>query len=132
RRSRPPPRTAADSLQAASSPSLLHELGQLRDDLVQVADDSEVGELEDRCVRVLVDRDDRPRALHADLVLDRARDPARDVELRRDGAARLADLSRVRIPAGVDDGARGCNRTAERPREILDEPEVLGPAEPAP
>ncbi len=59
-----------------------HELGELRRDLVQVADDAEVGEVEDGRVRVLVDRDDRAGVLHAHLVLDRARDPERDVELR--------------------------------------------------
>ena len=35
----------------AHEPALLQELGQLRDDLVQVADDAEIGELEDRRVR---------------------------------------------------------------------------------
>src|SRR5687767_11775238 len=49
------------------------ELGQLGDDLVQVADDAEVAEVEDGRVRVLVDRDDRAGAVHPDLVLDRAR-----------------------------------------------------------
>ena len=39
------------------------ELGQLGDDLVHVADDAEVAELEDRRVRVLVDRDDRASEL---------------------------------------------------------------------
>src|SRR4051812_6424069 len=76
-----------------------HELGQLRDDLVEVADDAEIRVLEDRRVRVLVDRDDHVRALHADLVLDRARDPDGDVELRRDRLPGLADLRRVRVPA---------------------------------
>ena len=107
------------------------ELGQLRDDLVQVADDPEIGELEDRRVRVLVDRDDRARALHPDLVLDRAGDADGDVELRRDGLARLADLRRVRVPARVDDGARCGNGAAERLRELLDELEVLRAAEAA-
>src|SRR5204862_5037553 len=55
----------------------LHGLGQLRHDLVQVADDAEVRELEDRRVLVLVDRDDVLRGLHAHLVLDRARDAER-------------------------------------------------------
>src|SRR5439155_20529672 len=109
----------------------LDELGQLRDDLVQVADDAEVGELEDRRVRVLVDRDDRPGALHPDLVLDRARDSAGHVELRRDRATGLADLRRVRVPAGVYDRARRRDGAAERAREVLDEPEVLGAAEAA-
>src|SRR6476659_336294 len=47
-------------------------LGQLGDDLVQIADHTEVRELEDRGVRVLVDRKDVLRVLHPDLVLDRA------------------------------------------------------------
>src|SRR5205823_1682790 len=112
--------------------ALADELRQLRHDLVQVADDAEVGELEDGRVRVLVDGDDRLRALHADLVLDRAGDADRDVELRRDVLAGLADLRRVRVPAGVDDRARGADRAAERLRESLDEREVLRLAEPAP
>ena len=111
----PPTTTAAESRPAGRSrPPRADELGQLRHDLVQVADDAEVGELEDRRVRILVDRDDHARALHPDLVLDRARDPDRDVELRRDGLAGLADLRRVRVPAGVDDRARRRDRAAER------------------
>src|SRR5262245_1872210 len=86
--------------------ALANELGELRDDLVEVADDAEVGELEDRRVRVLVDRDDRLRALHSHLVLDRAGHATGNVELRRHGLARLSDLSRVGIPAGVYDGPR--------------------------
>src|SRR5205807_2825933 len=83
-------------------------------------------------VRVLVDGDDHVRALHADLVLDRARDAARDVELRRDAPAGLTDLRRVRVPARVDDRARGGHRAAERLGELLAELEILRPAEPAP
>src|SRR3954471_7304802 len=88
----------------------LHGLGELRQDLVEIADDPEVGELEDRRVRVLVDREDVLRVLHADLVLDRARDPGREIQLRSDRLARLADLRGVRVPAGVDNGARGGHR----------------------
>src|SRR5204862_1819517 len=42
----------------------LHGLGQLRQDLVEVADDAEVGELEDRRVLVLVDSDEVLRGMH--------------------------------------------------------------------
>src|SRR4051794_7950092 len=59
-------------------------LGELGEDLVEIADHAEVGELEDRRVRVLIDRHHVLRGLHADLVLDGARDPRREVELRRD------------------------------------------------
>ena len=106
-----------------------NELGQLRHDLVQVADDADVAEVEDRCIRVLVDRDDRAGALHPDLVLDGAGDTARDVELRRHGLPRLTDLRRVRVPAGIDDGARGCDGSAERRRELLEQREGLGRAQ---
>ena len=41
--------------------SLLHQLGRAWGHLVHVADDSEVGVLEDRRVRVLVDGDDGAR-----------------------------------------------------------------------
>src|SRR3954467_8699356 len=82
----------------------LDGLGELGQDLVQVAHDAEVGELEDRSVRVLVDRDDVLRGLHADLVLDRSGDAGGQVELRRDGLAGLADLGGVGVPAGVDHG----------------------------
>src|SRR6476620_3888265 len=109
----------------------LHGLGQLRDDLVEIADDAEVGELEDRGVRVLVDRHDVLRGLHADLVLDRARDAGREVELRCHGLARLADLRRVRVPAGVDDRACRRDRAAERARELLEPLEALGLAQAA-
>src|SRR3954447_23864908 len=112
-----------------SSATLADELGQLGHDLVPVADHSEVAELEDRRVRILVDRDDRAGALHADLVLDRARDAERDVELRRDGLAGLADLRGVWIPAGVDDGTGRADRAAERLRQLLREREVVGGAE---
>src|SRR4051794_25281894 len=111
----------------------LHGLGQLGDDLVEVADDPEVGELEDRGVAVLVDRDDVLRGLHADLVLDRARDAGREVELRRDGLARLADLPGVRVPAGVDHraGGRHGGVAAEGAGQRLELLEALGLAEAA-
>ena len=124
--------TAAGSRTASRAAALPDEVGEPRHDLVQVADDTEVGVVEDRRVRILVDRDDRPRALHPHLVLDRARDPDRDVQLRRDRLAGLTDLRRVRVPARVDDGARRGDRAAERLGEVLDEREALGPAEAAP
>ena len=56
-------------------------LRQLRHDLEQVAHEAVVGDLEDRRLGVLVDRDDHLAVLHAGEVLDRARDADRDVEL---------------------------------------------------
>jgi L-aminopeptidase/D-esterase-like protein len=51
-----------------------------------------VGDLEDRGLAVLVDRDDGLAALHAGEVLDRARDRDGDVEVGRDDLAGLSDL----------------------------------------
>src|SRR5206468_12502181 len=114
----------------ANSASLLRldGLGQLRHDLVEVADDPEVAELEDRRVRVLVDRDDVLRGLHPDLVLDRARDAGREIQLWRDGLAGLADLTGVREPAGVDHraGRRDRGVAAERLRQLLAQLKALG------
>ena len=116
--------------QAESRPSA--ELGEERGtDLEQVADDDEVGELGDRRVRVAIDGDDRLGRLHPDLVLDRAADPEREVELRLHDLAGLADLLGVRDPAGVDRRARRTDRAAERLGELLDELEALRPADAA-
>ena len=105
---------------APSALALGDLLGGGRQHRVQVADDAEVDELEDRRLLVLVDRDDRLRGLHAGPVLDRAGDAVGDVELRRDGLAGLADLEGVRDPAGVDRGARGADGGTERVGEALD------------
>src|SRR5215218_641694 len=115
-----------------SALSCLDRLCELRQDRVQVPDDAEVAELEDRSVRVLVDGHDVLRRLHAHLVLDRARDAGREVELRRDRLAGLADLSRVGVPTGVDDRTGRRDGTAERARELLAELEALGLAEATP
>src|SRR3954464_15315870 len=108
-----------------------HGLRQLRHDLVEIADDAEVGELEDRGVGVLVDRHDVLGALHAHLVLDGAGDAGGQVELRRDRLAGLADLPGVREPARVHHGARGGHRAAHGTGELLEHLEALGLAEAA-
>ena len=108
------------AVSTASALALGDLLGGRRQHGVQVAHDTEVDELEDRRLLVLVDRDDGLRGLHAGPVLDRAGDAVRDVQLRRDRLAGLADLERVRHPAGVDGGARGADGRAERVGEALD------------
>src|SRR3954447_16435183 len=109
----------------------LHGLGQLGHDLVEVADDPEVGELEDRGVGVLVDRHDVLRGLHPDLVLDRAGDAGGEIQLGRHGLARLADLGGVGVPARVDHRAGGRHGAAHRTGQLLERLEALGLAEPA-
>lgn len=80
-------------------------LFQLRYGVEQVGDQAVVGDLEDRRLFVLVDRDDHLRVLHARQVLDGTGDAHRDVQLRGDDLAGLADLHVVRHETGVDRGA---------------------------
>ena len=78
--------------------------------LVQVAHDPKISKSEDRRLGILVHRDDGLGGLHSSTVLDGAGNASSNVQLRRNGLAGLADLVRVRIPAGVDGG-----REAPRP-----------------
>src|SRR5436190_1544794 len=94
------------------------ECGQ---DLEQVADQAVVGDLEDRRLGVLVDRDDHLAVLHAGEVLDRAGDPDRDVEVGRDDLAGLPDLVVVRDEARVDGRARRAERGIEPVGERLEQ-----------
>src|SRR4051794_7756662 len=97
-----------------------------RDDLEQVADDDDVGELGNRRIGVAVHRDDRIRRLHPDLVLDRTRNAKREIQLRLHDLAGLPDLLAVRNPAGVDGGPCRTDDATELRRELLDELESLG------
>ena len=67
----------------------------------------------DRGVRVAVDDDDRLGGLHPDPVLHRARDAQPEVQRGLDDLAGLADLARVRDPAGVDGGPRRADHAAQ-------------------
>ncbi len=113
------------------SANALHFGGQGGHDLEEVSHDPVVGDLEDRGRGVGVDRDDHARTHHPDDVLDRARDPDRDVELRRDRPPGLADLKGGRSPPRVRDRTRGSHRCAERGRELLHEVEILGSPHPS-
>src|SRR5439155_23281468 len=106
--------------------------GQGRHERERIGDDAVIGHLEDVGVGILVDRDDRLALGHAGEMLDRAGDPDRDVQIRRDGLAGLADLLLVRAPSGVGHGAGRAERGTEGGGELLDELPVLGPAKPAP
>src|SRR5215813_6826892 len=66
---------------------LLDLCDQLGNRLLPFRDDAVIGDLEDRLVLVLVDRDDRLRALHAGQVLDRTRDGDREVQVGGDDLA---------------------------------------------
>ena len=102
-------------------------------DLEQVANQTIVGNLKDRRLGILVDRDDQARILHAGDVLDRSREADRDIEFGRDDLAGLADLAVVGHIAGVDGGAgradRGAQPVGERVEKAM---ESLGAAQPPP
>src|SRR5205085_473889 len=72
------------SARRPASRSAIEGLGELRKQGEQIADQSVVGDGEDRGLRVGVDGDDDLAFLHASKVLDRARDAAGDVEVRSD------------------------------------------------
>src|SRR4051794_22930469 len=92
------------ALTTPAAPWPLELVRQLGHDLEQVADQAVVGDLEDRRLLVLVDRDDDLRVLHPGQVLDGARDADRDVEVGGHDLAGLADLPVVGRVAGVDRG----------------------------
>ena len=106
-------------------------LDQLRQHLVHVADDAEVGDREDRRLLVLVDGDDVLRALHAHHVLGGAGDAGGDVDGRLHDLAGLADLVAVGHPAGVDDGPRRAGRALQQLGQLLDHLVLAGLAEAA-
>ena len=87
-------------------PKRLERFFKLRQDGEKITDEAVVGNLEDRGFLVLVDGDDDLRVLHAGQMLDGAGDADRDVELRCDDLAGLADLPVVRGIACIDGRAR--------------------------
>src|SRR6185503_19867439 len=128
----PPPTMRTSTSSVSRSATLLVELcDHRRHDLEQVAGDPVVGNLEDRRLRVLVDRYNGARALHADEVLERAGDAQRDVELGRHGLPGAADLPVHRQPAGVADRARGGQLGPHRLRELLRQLQVFLPLDAA-
>src|ERR1700687_5242876 len=104
--------------------SLLSELaellGQLGNRLIQIRDQAVIGNLENRRVLILVDRDDHLGILHAGEMLDRAGNADRDIEFRPHHLAGLPDLPVVRRIAGIDRGARRTDAGAELVGERLD------------
>src|SRR5260370_3598676 len=104
-------------------------LGEEGGDLEEVTDDAVVGDLEDRRLRVLVDRADHLGGPHAGQVLDRAGDAEAQVELGRDRAPGLADLEPVRPPARVHRRARGPDRRANHLGQLFQYAKVPRPPE---
>src|SRR3954447_18459647 len=102
----PPPTISTSTSRVSRSATLLVEFGDHGGhDLEEVARDPVVRDFEDRRLGILVDRDDRARAFHADEMLDRARDAKRDVELWRNRLSRAANLPIHGQPPRVADRA---------------------------
>ncbi len=97
--------------------------------LVDVADNAEIGDREDRSLLVLVDGDDVFGALHADEVLGGTGDATGDVNGGLDDLSGLADLVAVGHPAGIDDGAAGTGGGTGCGGELFDHGVGLGRAQ---
>ena len=80
----------------------LQLLFQLRQYLEKIGDEPVIGDLEDRRIGVLVDRDDHLGVFHAREMLDGPGNSASDVEIRGDDLSGLADLPIVRRITGID------------------------------
>src|SRR6516164_4630084 len=104
--------------------SLLSELteclGQFGDHLVEIRDQAIIGDLENRRVLILVDRDDHLGVLHSGEMLNCAGDADRDIKFRRHHLAGLPDLPVVRRISRIHRGARGADAGTELVGERLD------------
>ena len=96
-------------------------LGQRRNGLKEVRDEAVIRDLEDRCLGVLVDRDDDLRVLHPREMLDRAGDADGDIDFGGDDLAGLADLIIIGDIARVDRRAAGADARAELVGERFDD-----------
>src|SRR5512143_920767 len=82
--------------------SLLEVFSEGGDDLEEITRHTIAREFEDRGFGIFVDCDDDFRGAHAGLMLNRAADTAGDVQIGRNGLARLTHLMRIWNPAGID------------------------------
>lgn len=80
---------------------------------MDVTDDAEVSDLEERLVLILVNHDDGAGGLHAGGVLDSTGDAKRDVQIRRNRDAGLAHLVCRVVEALIDCIAGGTDGAAE-------------------
>src|SRR5664280_2220604 len=99
--------------------------GQLRQELQDVSDDSNVGHLKDGSFGVLVDGDDEGTALKAGQMLERTADATCHVNLGLDRLAGRADLAGFRQPLGVDHGPGAAHRRAQRVGQLLSDGDVV-------
>jgi hypothetical protein len=110
--------------------ALLQGLDQFGQYFLNVTNDSEVGDREDRGVGILVDGDDGLGVFHPHQVLHCSGDATRDIDVRLHRLAGLPYLFGVRHPSGVDDGAGGTGGGLEGLGETLHQLITLGGAQP--
>src|SRR5215831_2369243 len=104
---------------------LLDFFNQWRYDIEQVAHDCVISDLENWCLRILIDSDDCARALHPNNVLNRTADAERQVELGRNGLSGGPDLAVHGQPSGIADRARGREISAKGIRQLLGNVDIL-------
>src|SRR6476619_5030310 len=101
---------------------ILQFLDELGHDLVRVAHQTKIGNVEDGRVWVAIDGHNCAGVFHARQMLYGAGDTYCDVEFRRYDFSRLADLQLVGRNTCVDKRARAADRAAKRIRQFADEP----------
>src|ERR1035437_6706320 len=99
--------------------------GQLRQELQDVSDDSNVGHLKDGSFGVFVNGDDEGTALKAGQMLERTADATCHVNLGLDRLAGRADLAGFRQPFGVDHGPGATHCRAQRVGQLLGDGDVV-------
>src|SRR6185312_15317129 len=115
-----------------AGPGLLDRCRERGNNLEEVADDSVIGNLEDRCFLVLVDRDDRPGCAHSREMLDRTRYADCDVQIRTYQSPRLPDLIAVWTPTFVGYHPRCTDSSVtESGCKLFHQMEILGSLESA-
>ena len=104
---------------------LLELTDHLRSRLIDIGDQSVIGDSEDWCIRIVIDRNDRARVLHSGQVLNGATDPCADVEVGGHNLAGLSDLKVVWHPACITCGSGRAHAGAKGIGKVFNELESL-------
>src|SRR5205823_5305153 len=88
--------SAGIRLAASASRLALQLFDKLGHESINVADEAEIGDVEDRRIGITIDGHNGARVLHSGQVLDRSGNAERDIKLRRHDFACLANLQLIR------------------------------------
>ncbi len=100
-------------------------VGQLGQEFEEVVHDSDVGDLKNRRLGILVDGDQERAAFDSSQVLECATDAASQVDLRLDRFPGGSDLAGLLHPLGVDYGSRATDGGAEHFSQLFGERDVV-------